>query len=61
MSKRLVCMLLTLVMIVSVIGGSLPGAQAATKRTKSRDIAIVFDNSGSMYSNSYTGERFDSW
>ena len=61
MSKKITCVLLALLMVVSVMCVCVPEAQAATKRTKSRDIAIVFDNSGSMYSNSYTGERFDSW
>lgn len=61
MSKRIASVLLALVMIVSVMAVWTPETMAATKQVKTRDIAIVFDNSGSMYGNIYTGSRVDSW
>ena len=53
MKKRLLCLFLTLALLVSVLLPTVPGVQAA-KQEKSRAIAIVFDNSGSMYINNNT-------
>ena len=49
MKKRLLCFLLTGALLLGLLAGAAPAAQAATKQQKSRAIAVVFDNSGSMY------------
>ena len=52
MKKRLLCLFLTLALLVTVLLPAVPAAQASTKTEKpekTRAIAIVFDNSGSMY------------
>ena len=48
MKKRLLSLFLTLALLVSVLLPAVPVTQAA-KQEKTRAIAIVFDNSGSMY------------
>lgn len=49
MKKRLLCLCLTAVLILGLFAGIPSSAQAAEKTEKTRAIAIVFDNSGSMY------------
>ena len=54
MKKRLLCLLLTAVLILGMFAGSTSSARAAERQEKTRAIAIVFDNSGSMYENNIT-------
>ena len=56
--RRLLCSLLAALMLLPWV---MQGAWAAggTREVKSREIAVVFDNSGSMYdAGSYGGVRF---
>lgn len=54
MKKRLSCLLLALSLLLILLGPSIPVARAAQKKTPTRAIGIVFDNSGSMYMNGNT-------
>lgn len=47
--KRVTSLLLAFVLLLSCHAISVPEADAATKETQTRAIAIVYDNSGSMY------------
>ena len=47
--KRYICILLSVVMLLTCVLISAPSAEAATKAGESKAISIVFDNSGSMY------------
>ena len=50
--KRYISMLLAVLLLLSCMLTVTPAAHAAEKTEKSRAIAIVFDNSGSMYEQS---------
>ena len=47
--KRTISLLLTACLLLTCLAVTVPEAQASTKASVSRTIAIVFDNSGSMY------------
>ena len=49
MKKRLLCFLLTAALMLGMVTGLASSAQAANRQDKTRAIAVVFDNSGSMY------------
>lgn len=49
MKKRLLCFLLAAALMLGMVTGLAGSAHAATRQEKTRAIAIVFDNSGSMY------------
>lgn len=50
--KRCICVLLAVLLLITCIWVGTPGAHASAKTGESRAIAIVFDNSGSMYEKS---------
>ncbi len=47
--KRFLCVTLAILLLLACTLTGSPGASASGKKTQSRAIAIVFDNSGSMY------------
>lgn len=49
MKKRLLCFLLTAALLLGMVTGLASSAEAAAKQQKDRAIAVVFDNSASMY------------
>lgn len=51
MKKRLMCLILGISLMLGMVTGLASSARAATKRQITRAIAVVFDNSGSMYGN----------
>ena len=49
MRKRLLALLAALILIISAVPAFATGSNAATKKETTRAIAIVYDNSGSMF------------
>lgn len=47
--KRILCAFFTVLLLISCISTGIPDALATSRKEQSRAIAIVFDNSGSMY------------
>ena len=57
--KRIICFLLTVVLLCALmLPMASPAGAAGQKQNTNRTIAIVFDNSGSMY---HLGESMDRW